>query len=64
MFFTAMSGYWFYALWRQGYGTYYWLSVQVMVMCLYMVMLGWRESLETLAARRGVRCPDRPCPSG
>ena len=64
MFFTAMSGYWFYALWRQGYGTYYWLSVQVMVMCLYMVMLGWRESLETLAARRGVKCPDRPCPSG
>lgn len=52
MYLTAMSGYWFYSLWKQDYGTYYWLSVQVMVMVLYMLVLAFAESMTYSIERR------------
>lgn len=45
MYLTGMAGFWFYELWRQGYGTYYWLSVLVMLMVLYMLALAFVETL-------------------
>ncbi len=46
MYITGMSGWLFYGLWQQNYGTYYWLSVQVMFMVLYMLFLGYIESMQ------------------
>ena len=53
MYITGMSGWVFYGLWQQNYGTYYWLSVQIMVMVLYMLFLGYIESIQYLIQRRG-----------
>ena len=52
MYLTAMSGYWFYAVWKQDYGTYYWLSVQVLIMVLYMLVLAFMESMVFSIERR------------
>ena len=56
MYIAGMSGFVFYDMWRQEYSTYYWLSVQLMVMVLYMLALGYTESihfaLNRLAAAR------------
>ncbi len=47
-----MCGFWFYDMWRQDYGTYYWLSVQVMVMVFFMLLLAYMESLSYFAELR------------
>jgi len=60
MLLTGLSGYGLYALWKQGYATYYWLSVQVMVMCLYMLALSYGEAVE--GALRGRQMPSSPAP--
>ncbi len=52
MLLSGMSGYAFYGLWRQQYGTYYWLSVEVMVIALYMLVLALSEGLARLTERR------------
>ncbi len=49
MYITGMSGFWFYGIWKQDYGTYYWLSVQIMVMVLYMLFLAFSESMAHFA---------------
>ncbi len=51
MYFTGMAGFVFYDTWQQGYGTYYWLSVQVMIMVLYMLALAYMESMQHFLAR-------------
>lgn len=56
MYLTGMSGFWFYDMWRQNYATYYWLSVQVMVMVLLMLFLAYTESLAYF--RRTARQPE------
>ena len=60
MLLTGMSGYALYSVWRQGYATYYWLSVQVMAMCLYMLLLAAGENIE--AAVRFRQMPSSPDP--
>ena len=57
---TGMSGYAFYSIWKQGYPTYYWLSVQVMAMCLYMLLLAAGENIA--AAVRSRQMPNSPEP--
>ena len=52
MYVTAMSGYWFYGIWQQNYGTYYWLSVEIMVMTLLMLALAVAESANYLLQQR------------
>lgn len=52
MYVTAMSGYWFYGIWQQNYGTYYWLSVEIMVMTLLMLALAFAESASYLLQQR------------
>ncbi|MFA7691851.1 MAG: hypothetical protein GX117_05170 [Candidatus Hydrogenedentes bacterium] len=47
MYLTGMSGYWFYDLWKQNYGTYYWLSFQVLIMVLYMLALAYIENIRS-----------------
>ncbi len=44
MFFTAMAGYYFYAMWRQEYATYYWLSWMNCVLAVYIILLGMGET--------------------
>ena len=60
MFLTGLSGYGLYAVWRQGYPTYYWLSVQVMAMSLYMLALAYGEGVE--GALRPRQSPSSPEP--
>jgi hypothetical protein len=60
MFATGMSGYGLYASWKQGYPTYYWLSVQVMAMSLYMLVLAFAEGIG--AALRFRQMPSSPGP--
>ena len=60
MFLTGLSGYGLYAVWKQGYATYYWLSVQVMVMSLYMLALAFGEGVE--GALRARQMPSSPEP--
>lgn len=45
LFLSGMAGFWFYSLWQQGYGTYYWLSIMIMCMTLYMLFLALTENL-------------------
>ncbi len=52
MYITGMSGFWFYSMWQQGYGTYYWLSYQIMMTLLYMVALAYIENIQFFAERR------------
>ncbi|MCK5862842.1 MAG: hypothetical protein KAH38_10175 [Candidatus Hydrogenedentes bacterium] len=56
MYITGMSGWIFYDLWKQDYGTYYWLSVQIMIMVIYMLFLGYIESMEYFLRRRQSAC--------
>lgn len=53
MYLTGMSGYWFYGIWQQNYGTYYWLSVEILVMVLLMLSLAFMESIFFFLQRRG-----------
>ena len=52
---SGASGYLFYGLWRQQYGTYYWLSVELMAVCLLLLALGFAEGL---LSAWGPRDPD------
>jgi hypothetical protein len=59
MFLTGLSGYGLYSVWKQGYPTYYWLSVQVMVMTLYMLVLAFAEGIEgVMRSRQTPRSPE------
>ena len=49
MLITAITGYGFYAIWRQKFQTYYWLSWMILIMCAYMMILAY---IETWRARR------------
>jgi hypothetical protein len=60
MLLTGLSGFGLYAIWKQGYATYYWLSVQVMVMSLYMLALAYGEGVEGLLRTR--QMPSSPGP--
>jgi hypothetical protein len=60
MFMTGLSGYGLYSLWKQTYPTYYWLSVQVMVMSLYMLALAFAEGIE--GSLRSRQIPSSPEP--
>ncbi len=60
MLLTGLSGYGLYAVWKQGYATYYWLSVQVMIMSLYMLALAYGEAVE--GALRSRQIPSSPEP--
>lgn len=42
---SGVSGYFFYGLWKQQYGTYYWLSVELMAVCLFLLALAFAEGL-------------------
>ncbi len=61
MFLTGLSGFAFYALWKQGYGTYYWLSVEIMIMCLCMLALAFAEGME--GALKSRQMPSSPDPT-
>ncbi len=64
MYVTGMSGYWFYSMWQQNYGTYYWLSVQVLIMVLYMLFLAYIENIMVAAEWRTARQQQaQPLPS-
>ena len=55
MYLTGMSGYWFYTMWQQNYGTYYWISFQIMVLLLYMLFLAYIENIKFAAEWRSAR---------
>ena len=59
MYLTGMSGFWFYTMWQQNYGTYYWLSFQIMVMLLYMLFLAYIENIMSFADRCSSRRADK-----
>lgn len=44
MFFTAMAGYYFYAMWRQEFATYYWLSWMNCALAVYIILLALLET--------------------
>ncbi len=60
MFLTGLSGYGLYSVWKQGYPTYYWLSVQVMAMSLHMLVLALTEGVEGMMRARQI--PSSPEP--
>ena len=60
MLLTGLSGYAFYAMWKQGYATYYWLSVEVMRRQAGMLALAYGEGIGWVLRHR--QMPRSPGP--
>ena len=64
MFVTGMIGYGFFAMWRQQFATYYWLSWLIFFMCVYMMAIAFAETRARAreAIRKKEAMPESPPP--